>query len=111
MKKNMIGLILCILFLTTIIPINTSAFDENINDGQRSIDICFVFLFGRISDAQQNHDFLSIKAKTVFILDVIFHGIKYFDIQFEIVRGMTRGFIGLEFHGILTENFIFGYLV
>lgn len=30
--------------------------------------------------------------------------------KFEIVRGMTRGFIGLEFHGILTENFICGYL-
>ncbi len=110
MNKKLIGLIIFILFFTTIIPTNALEFDEKINDEQRSIDICFVFLFGRISDAQKNHNFLSIKAKTVFILDVIYHGIKYFDIQFEIVRGMTRGFIGLEFHGILTKNFICGYL-
>ena len=110
MKKKLIGLIICILFLTTILPINTLAFNEEINDEQRSIDTSFVFIFGRIIDFQKNHNFLSIKARTVFILDVIFHGIRYFDIQFEIVRGMTRGFYGIEFHWFLSENFIFGYL-
>jgi len=110
MKKKLIGLIICILFFTSLLPTNVVAFNEEINDEQKSIGMYFVFLFGRIFEAQKNNNFLSFKAKTVFILDVIFRGIKYFDIQFEIVRGMTRGFYGIEFHGILTENFIFGYL-
>lgn len=110
MKKKQIGLIICILLFTTIIPFNTLAHNGEIDNNKKAIDTNFVFLFGRIFEAQQNHNFLSIKARTLFILDVIYHGIRYFDIQIEIVRGMTRGFIGLEFKGILTESFIFGIL-
>jgi hypothetical protein len=73
-QKFIVG-ILCIVFLMTAIPINVSAYTVDNTKELLSVDIYYVFLFGRIVDYQKNDNFLSIKAKTVFIFDILFHGI------------------------------------
>ena len=53
MNQQFIVGILCIVFLITAFPINVSAYAVDNTKESISVDICYVFLFGRIVDYQK----------------------------------------------------------